>query len=149
MVAHAGAALGRRLTGRDHDPGRNRIAIAERVPDCDRDLSRPHGAGIANFRRGQAVGGDLDHRQIAVRVVRGDDPGVLATVRQHDVDLLAVTDDVRIGDDLSVGAPDYAGAVATAAVDQHGRFPGRPRDLRNLARQRPGQHVALDRHVER
>src|SRR5215213_2424661 len=144
MVPHSRSTLGCRLTRRDDDPGRDRIAEPQRMADRDRDLPRANGAGIPDFRRGKIVRGDLDYREIAIWVARSNDTGEFAPICQHDVDLLAVADDMLVGDDLAVGAPDHAGTVATAAVDKYRRFPGGPRDLGDLVRKSPGQHVTLD-----
>ena len=48
----------------------------------------------------------------------GDDAGELATVIEDDVDAI-VPDDVTIGDDDAIRAPDDTGAVASTLTDEH------------------------------
>ena len=105
------------LAGGDDDAGRGRAARSRRVTDRDGDLTRSHGAGIAEASGGQIIGGDLDDSEIAVGVAGGDDAGELATVVEDDVDAI-VPDDVTIGDDDAIGAPDDTGAVASALADE-------------------------------
>ena len=115
------------------------LRSSRRVTDRNRDLTRPHGAGIAEAGGGQTIGGDLDDRQVAVGVAGGDDTGELAAVVEDDVDAI-VADDVTIGDDDAVGAPDDTGAVASALTDENDRWCDLRRDVGDgLGERQPGE----------
>jgi hypothetical protein len=106
------------LASGDDDAGRGRTSRSWRVSDRNRDLTRSHGAGIGEAGGGQAIGSDLEDRQVAVGVTGGDDTGELATVVKDDVDAI-VPDYVTIGYDDAVGAPDDTGAMASAMTDEN------------------------------
>jgi hypothetical protein len=106
------------LASGDDDAGRGRTSRSWRVSDRNGDLTRSHGAGIGEAGGRQAIGGDLDDRQVAVGMTGGDDTGELATVVKDDVDAI-VPDYVTIGYDDAVGAPDDTGAMASAMTDEN------------------------------
>ena len=114
--------------GRDNDAGSRRTPQTGRVPDRDGNLTGSYGAGIAEAGGGQTIGGDLDDGEIAVRVAGGDDPGELAAVVEDDVDAV-VSEDVTIGDDDAIGAPDDTGTVTSALADEHDRWFDLRRDI--------------------
>jgi hypothetical protein len=117
-VSRAWTFKGGRLAGGDDDAGRGRAAGSRRVPDRNGNLTGPHGAGIAEAGGRQVISGDLDDRQVAVGMAGGDDTGELAPVVEDDVDPV-IADDMSIGDDDAVGAPDDAGAMASALSDEN------------------------------
>src|SRR5215207_79649 len=117
-VSRAWTFEGGRLAGGHDDAGRGRAAGSRRVPDCNRNLTRPHRAGIAEAGSRQVISGDLDDRQVAVGVAGGDDTGELAPIVEDDIDPI-ITDHVSIGDDDAVGAPDDTGAMASALSDEN------------------------------
>ena len=96
-VAEAGrAAL------RADDAHRHRLADAERVADREHDVADAHRVRIADRHDRQVLAVDLDHREIARRI-RADQLAVDdAAIRQLDLDLRRVVDDVIVGQDVAV-----------------------------------------------
>ena len=109
------------LTGRDDDTGGCGAAKPGRVADSDGYLSRSHGTGIPKPGSRQIIGGDLDHRKIAIGVARGHDTGELAPVVENDVYPI-IPDDVPVRDHDAIRAPDNSSAVASALADENDRW---------------------------
>ena len=117
---------------RRHDAGGQRVVEAVGVADrvgvvADLDLVR-----VAERERLQAVGVDLEQREV-VRRVGADDLGgeLLAVGADLDRDLLGAVDDVLVRDDQAAVVDDEAGAGALAlrgrGRDVGDASPGRPR----------------------
>jgi hypothetical protein len=137
-VSRARTLKGRGLSGGDHDAGRGGATRSRWVPDGNCDLTWPHSTGVAKARGRKTIGGDLNDGEVAVGVAGGDDTGEFATVVKDDVDAI-VSNDVTIGDDDAVGAPDDTGAMASALTDEDDGRGDLRRDLGDsLGERQPG-----------
>ena len=108
-AAQPGAAL------RRHDAAGDGLADAERVADGEDDVPHRDGVGVAEFEGGEAfaAGVDAEHGEVARLVAAHQFGGEFAAIGEGDGDLVAVLDDVVVGDDDAVGGHDDAGAERT------------------------------------
>ncbi len=94
---------------------------------------RPELAGLADGDGREAPEPYLEHRQIGVRI-RSEHRGArFAAVLEHDRDRVGAADQVVVGDDVSLGAHDHAGAAAAG-------------DLRGCCGRRVGE-IALEKGI--
>ena len=88
------------------------LTDTEGIADGEHHVAHPGPAGLVDGNRREVGQLYLEHRQIGVRI-RPEHGGTrFAAVLEHDPDLVGATDQVMIGDDVSLGAHDHAGAAA-------------------------------------
>src|SRR5215468_3876529 len=88
----AAVAQTRRASLRADDPGGHRLADAERIAHGQRHVAHPYAIGISQREHRQVVRVDLEHGQIAARIIAYDLRVVTSIVRQFGPDLLGPVD---------------------------------------------------------
>src|SRR5262249_10468820 len=92
----AAVAQPRRAPLRADDPGGHGLADAERIAHGQHHVAHAHAVGIPQREHRQVVRADLEHCQIAARVIAYDLRVVTAIVRQLDSDLFGAVDHVMV-----------------------------------------------------
>jgi hypothetical protein len=108
----AAVAQPRRAALRADDPGRHRLADAERIPHGQSHVAHAHLIGISQREHRQIVPFNLEHGQIAARIVAYELCVVTTIVRHFDSDLFGAVDHVMIRQQISVLRNDHAGTEA-------------------------------------
>src|SRR4051794_26372115 len=117
----------------DHAGGQGPVE-AERVADGDRRVADLHGLGRAEAQRVQvqAVGVDLQQRDVAGDVLADDLRVDGLVVRELHGHLDRAVDDMRVGEDVAVAVDDEAGAGRLALLLGRSHVEGRLRALDDL-----------------
>ena len=102
---------------RRDDAGRNRAAEAEWVADGDHPFAEPQLVGIPELHGFQRpVGLDPQQREIGLLILANDLSLELSAIREDDIDLVGVRNDVIVGHHDARRVDDEAGAERTHAA---------------------------------
>src|SRR5207249_3423670 len=102
-----GAAFG------TNDAGGHGFADAERIADGEANIAHADLVGVGKLEDGKSAGADLENGKIArgIRSYKRSRIGPFGI--QVDLDVFGAVDDVVVGEDVSVGLHDDAGAEGT------------------------------------
>src|SRR5262249_26778155 len=104
----AAVAQTRRAPFGADDSGGHRLADAERVAHGQRHVPYAHAIGISQGEHRQVFGVDLEHGQIAARIIADEFRVVTSVVRHLDPDLLGAVNHVMVGQNVSVFSDNHA-----------------------------------------
>ena len=95
---------------RTDDPGRDRLADAERIAHCQHPVPHLEAVGFGKCDGRQFAGIDFQHGQVGFRIGTDDVGGYGLAVGQRHLDFIRSLDDVLIGENVTVRADDHPGA---------------------------------------
>lgn len=120
LVDHPPGAGRQRATERRHDPGRHASCQAERIADRDHELPDLKCGGVAQLDRWRRGVVGFQDREVGQRVAPDDPRPHAGSVPERQVDARRALDDVRTGQEVSLGRDDRGAAEAHASSGASG-----------------------------